>query len=231
MKKMILSLCVLAALTISCKVHNKDSNRLNKNELRLKITNELETILLKDQGIRELLNNSITPERKEQLVTEMKITAIDLEGSKKYNLMKEIDSTNLKTVESIIAKNGYPSKLIEGEKANKAVFYVLQHSQKIDQYLPLIRKAVKNGNLTKVSLALMEDRNLMYKGIEQLYGTQIKGKANKKGEWIYFIWPIKNAEFVNIRRKKAGFKQTIEEYTKEMDVEFKLYKLNEIDEL
>jgi len=68
----------------------------------------------------------------------------------------------------------------------------------------------------------------MYQGVEQIYGTQIKGQANKKGEWVYFLWPIKNADSINIRRKEAGFKQTIEEYAKEMNVEFKLYKINEL---
>jgi hypothetical protein len=41
------------------------------------------------------------------------------------------------------------------------------------------------------------------------------------------LWPIKNADSINIRRKEAGFQQTIEEYAKEMDVDL-LYKINEL---
>ncbi|MCF6279743.1 MAG: hypothetical protein L3J14_05285 [Flavobacteriaceae bacterium] len=77
----------------------------------------------------------------------------------------------------------------------------------------------------------MEDRNLMYKGIEQIYGTQIKGQSNKEGEWIYYLWPVKNIDSVNILRKNVGFEQSIEEYVKEKGVDFKLYKLNELKDL
>ena len=85
--------------------------------------------------------------------------------------------------------------------------------------------------MSKTSLALTEDRNLMYKGVEQVYGTQIKGQANKKGEWIYYLWPIKSIDSINIWRKEVGFEQTLEEYLKEMDIEFKLYKINDLKDL
>jgi hypothetical protein len=52
-------------------------------------------------------------------------------------------TVNLESVEEIINKYGYPSKSIVGEAANKTIFYVIQHSKKIDKYLPLIRKATK----------------------------------------------------------------------------------------
>lgn len=78
---------------------------------------------------------------------------------------------------------------------------------------------------------MMEDRNLMEQGLEQIYGTQIKGKANKKGEWIYFLWPIKNADSIDTWRKQVGFKKSLEEYLKDMDVEFKLYQINELNDL
>jgi hypothetical protein len=213
---------------ISCVVNKKDPSNFRQSKINIKLQQKLETILLKDQGIRELLSSNISAERKIQLLFEMEISERDLEGNKKYSLIREIDSTNLVAVERIIKKYGYPSKSIVGETPNKAIFYVIQHSKKVDEYLPLIRKATKNGNIASTSLALMEDRNLMYKGVEQIYGTQIKGQANKKGEWVYFLWPIKNADSINIRRKEAGFKLTIEEYAKEMDVEFKFYKINEL---
>jgi len=75
---------------------------------------------------------------------------------------------------------------------------------------------------------MMEDRNLMNKGLEQIYGTQIKGQSNKQGEWIYFLWPIKNADSVNIWRKEVGFKESIEEYVQDMGVEYQLYKIDEL---
>lgn len=231
MKYLKLIFLMLSFVIISCVANKKNTTHFAQSKINIDLREKLETILLKDQGIREILNGNISAERKAQLLSEMKISENDLEGNKKYSLIREIDSTNLVAVEEIINKYGYPSKSLVGEPANNAIFYVIQHSEKIDKYLPLIRKATKSGDIATTSLALMEDRNLMYKGVEQIYGTQIKGQANKKGEWVYFLWPITNPDSINIRRKEAGFSQTIEEYVKEMDVEFKLYNLNELKDL
>jgi hypothetical protein len=213
----------------SCKQGKKSNSEQIKINVELK--NKLESILLKDQGIREIVDGNLNNKRKVFLLNEMKLSETDIEGNKKFDLMSEIDSINLLETENIIKNHGYPSKSLVGEPANKAVFYVIQHSNKIEEYLPLIRKASENGDIAKTSLAMMEDRNLMNKGIEQLYGTQIKGQANKKGEWIYFLWPIKNADSINIWRKEIGFKQNVEEYVKEMGVEFRLYQINELSDL
>lgn len=213
----------------SCNENNKASSEQVKINVDLK--DKLETIYLKDQGIRKIVSGNLPDKRKNELLTAMNINESDIEGNKIYDLIRKIDSTNLLEVESIIKKYGYPSKSLVGKPANKAVFYVIQHSNKVDEYLPLIRKATKNGDIEKTSLAKMEDRNLMYKGVEQIYGTQIKGQLNKKGEWIYYLWPIKNVSSVNILRKSVGFKQSIEEYVKEKGVDFKLYKLNELKDL
>jgi hypothetical protein len=222
---------MLSIVFISCAVNKNDNPNFEQSKINVELREKLETILLKDQGIREILGGNLSAERKAKLLTDMNLNETDIEGNKKYIVVREIDSTNLLEIESIIKDYGYPSKSLVGEPANNTIFYVIQHSKKIDEYLPLIRKATKNGDIAKASLAMMEDRNLMYKGIEQIYGTQIKGQTNKKGEWIYFLWPIKNADSINIWRKEAGFKQTIEEYVKDMDVEFKLYKMNELNDI
>lgn len=213
----------------SCKGKNETNSE--NFSINIELKNKLETILLKDQGIREIVNGNLSDERKTELLTKLNLKETDIKGNKKFLLMNRIDSLNLLEVENIIKNYGYPSKSLVGKPANKAVFYVIQHSEKIEKYLPLIRKAAENGDISKTSLALTEDRNLMYKGLEQIYGTQIKGKANKNGEWIYFLWPIKNIDSINIWRKEVGFEQNIEEYLIEMDVEFKLYKINELKDL
>lgn len=222
---------MLSIILISCIVNKKSNVNFGQSKLNIELREKLEAILLKDQGIREILDGNLSAERKVKLLADMDLTETDIEGNKKYSLVRQIDSTNLLEIDSIIKIYGYPSKSLVGEPANNAVFYVIQHSEKIEEYLHLIRKATENGDIAKTSLAMMEDRNLMYKGVEQIYGTQIKGKANKKGEWIYFLWPIKNADSINIWRKEAGFKQSIEEYVKDMDVEFKIYKMNELTDI
>lgn len=221
---------VLMISFISCKKQDvKDHS--DHVEMNMDLKNELETILIKDQGIRELVNGNVSDERKAELLVQMQINESDIEGIKRFELMQQIDSINLAKIEKIIAEYGYPGKSLVGEPANKAALYVIQHSKQIGTYLPLIRKASAAGDIAQTSLAMMEDRNLMEQGQEQIYGTQIKGKANKQGAWIYFLWPVKNTDSVNLRRKEVGFDQSLEEYLKSIDVEFQLYTLNEVNEL
>ena len=176
----ILSLLLIIIFT-SCKENKKTKINSKTNEIDVELKEKPENILLKDQGIREIVNGNLSDKRETELLSALNLNKTDIEGNKRFDLMREIDSINLFETEKIIKKYGYPSKSLVGESVNKAVYYVIQHSNKIDEYLPLIRKASENGDITKTSLALMEDRNLMYKGLEQIYGTQIKGQANKNG--------------------------------------------------
>ena len=82
-------------------------------------------------------------------------------------------------------------------------------------------------------VAMMQDRLLMYQEKEQIYGTQgsgreiINSETNKK-EWFSFIWPIKNPKSINVLRKSVGFKTTIEEYAKVLDIDYKVITLKEV---
>lgn len=230
MKQQVNFLMVIIIITfISCGDSKKLDSENAKMDVELK--NQLELILLRDQGIREILKGSLSSEKKDELLKKIGYDRKYLIGNKKFEVLQEIDSTNLYLVERIIAKYGYPSKSLVGEPANEAIYYVIQHSDKIDKYLPLIRKAAENNDISKKLLAMMEDRNLMYKGVEQIYGSQIKGKINSQGNWNTFLWPLKNSDSVNSWRKKVGFEQSLEEYIKSRGVEYRLYTIKEIKEL
>lgn len=214
----------------SCKKVSEETKKSkNKIQVNTELKEKLEYILTLDQGIRQLLQENISEEKKDELITKMglskKIVETDI-----YSLMKEVDSTNLIEIEKIIKEFGYPNKELVGEPANETVFYVIQHSDKIEQYLPIIRKAAKNGDISMRKLAMMEDRHLMDKGKEQIYGTQIRGQKDKNGNWIYFVWPIKKPDSINLIREKIGL-GNIEEYAKGLDVEYKVLTLEEINEL
>ncbi len=178
-----------------------------------------------------MINGSYTEIRESELLQKMGLSKKDIEGDKKFHLMQKIDSINSTEVERIINAHGYPSKSLIGEPANMAIFYVIQHSNNIKKYLTLIKKAVERGDVPKTSFAMMEDRSLMQDGKEQIYGTQIKGQASKDGKWIYFFWPIKNKDSVGVWRKRVGFKKSLKDYLKEMDVEYKFYSLDDLDSL
>ncbi|WP_420147881.1 DUF6624 domain-containing protein [Spirosoma sp.] len=124
----------------------------------------------------------------------------------------KIDTSNLNRVEVILKQHGYPGKTLVGKPTNEAVFYIIQHSNKIPDYLPLIKKAAEADELPFSLYAMMLDRSLMYEGKPQLYGTQVSCRQLiKTKQSRCFVWPIAEAESVNERRKKAGFELSVEE--------------------
>jgi hypothetical protein len=149
-------------------------------------------------------------------------------------LIPLVDSLNLVRVEQIIKKYGYPGLSLVGQETNEAAFYVIQHSEKIDKYLPIIKKASDKKELSFKLYAMMLDRSLMYNGKEQIYGTQIKGFKMKnsetgKEEFKMEVWPIRNAKNVDRLRKKVGFRMTVAEYAKENGVTYRELTIAEIN--
>jgi hypothetical protein len=120
-----------------------------------------------------------------------------------------------------------------GTPTNEAAFYVIQHSQNIDKYLPVIKEAADKKELPFKLYAMMLDRSLMDNGKEQIYGTQgigfqITNPQTGKKESKMIIWPIKNSTTVNKKRKKAGFDQTVEDNAKRLGIDYKALTLQEV---
>jgi hypothetical protein len=110
---------------------------------------------------------------------------------------------------------------------------VIQHSDKIPEYIDLMKEAGSKDELPFSLVAMMEDRYLKDKGEEQVYGTQGFSQGHGEDE-IKFIWPIQDAENVNKRREEAGFSETEEEYAKNLfgdDFEYKNYTLEEVKKM
>ncbi|MEM9678924.1 MAG: BT_3928 family protein [Bacteroidota bacterium] len=146
----------------------------------------------------------------------------------------EIDSSNMKFVKAIIEQKGYPGKSLVGEPTNTAAWYVIQHSNSIQEFLPLIKEAAANGELPKRLAAMMEDRYLMEQGKEQIYGTQGGSYGINSDNPTSFIWPIKDPENVNKLRLEAGFLDTVEENAKRIfgdDFEFRNYTIEEVNKI
>lgn len=189
------------------------------------LKNELNSIRNSDQNLRKLYTN-ISNEKRIEILSQLNITEEEFK-LRDGEIMKEYDSINLNKVKTIISKYGYPSKEIVGNDLSNVVWLVIQHSdlKTIEKYFPLIKKANKKGDLENKYVALMQDRMLMYQGKEQIYGTQIAGriffnpKTNEELGFKYFIWPLKDKSKVNEMRKSVGFKDTIEELAKSMDIE------------
>lgn len=189
---------------------------------------QLDSVMVLDQKYREILTSLMDPAKADAAAKPMNMTAQQA-SSHYWKLQNAVDSSNVLFIEAVIAKYGYPGKSLVGDPASESAWYVIQHSKKIDQYIPLIKKAADTHELRFDLYAMMLDRYLMNKNQEQVYGTQAtmrKLKNSDKMEW--FIWPIKDPETVNQRRKEAGFPQTVEENAKRLGVEYKVMKLADV---
>jgi len=194
---------------------------------------ELDQIYYSDQKLRELFT-PINDSKKKEILSEFGYTMEDFirEG---WGIVEKQDSLNLNKIEEIIGKYGYPGKSLVGEPTNKSAYYVIQHSEKIEEYFPLIKEAGDRGEIPIRLVAMMQDRLLVNQGKEQIYGTQIQGmmiynEESKREEWFSFLWPVADPEKVNEYRKEVGL-TTLEEYVESMGLKFKLYTLEEIQEM
>lgn len=216
------AIAFLFLILFSCK-------KVEKTSINLELKKELSEIEFRDQALRFITDQ--TPNDSLDLIAKrIKVDPTYFKNNYK-SVSVSLDGENIKRVEEIIAKYGYPGKALVGTPENRAAWIVIQHSspQVIQKYLPMLREAVKNGDLDRQSLALTEDRNLMYQGKKQIYGSQFF-EANGKPAF----WPIENSEKVNELRKEAGFVQTIEEYSKDLygkDFQYKIYTLEEVKKL
>ncbi|EAR14771.1 BT_3928 family protein [Robiginitalea biformata] len=142
-----------------------------------------------------------------------------------WGLQMEIDSSNIAWIDSVIAVNGYPGKSQVGGETSKAAWYVIQHSNRIDEFLPQIEGAARAGELPFRLYAMMLDRQLMRQGEPQIYGTQ--GTSFYMGsppEKVDMIWPVAQPGKVDSLRKAAGFDQPLEDYGRELFGEDFVYR-------
>jgi hypothetical protein len=126
-----------------------------------------------------------------------------------WNFIYEKDSINLIKVKFILNKYGWLGSDIVGEQGNTTLFLVIQHADLVTQenYLPMMRIAVKNGKAKGSSLALLEDRVALREGKKQIYGSQIvRDEATQKS----YVSPLEDPENVDKRRAEVGLEPLAE---------------------
>lgn len=196
---------------------------------------ELDSIYVLDQHYRELIGAAGTPRGADSVARRLGKTSAEL-SSYLIAQMLATDSSNMRRVARIIRVHGYPGKVLVGAPANEAAFYVIQHSNAIPRYLPLVKQAAETGELPFRLYAMMLDRQLMYEGKEQVYGTQgrfytVLNPDTGQSESVKVIWPIKDAAGVNARRHQAGFDQTVEENAQRLGISYRPLTLAEVNKL
>ncbi len=201
--------------TIVQKLHYNDLSELKIPELPEgarylePLKKSLDSIQLLDQKYR---SNNMTPE----------------DMGKQWQL----DQQNMAYIDSVMARYGYPGKSLVGDPTNLAAWYVIQHSDRIDEFLPQIEIAAATGELPFGLYAAMLDRSLSNQGLPQRYGTQAMTYFWGTPEEVSLIWPIEDPGRVNERRKEAGYSQTVEEYALDIldGAPYREYTLEEVRE-
>jgi hypothetical protein len=175
------------------------------------LVRELDTIFHNDQDSRLLIE-----------ADEKKYGPSSKEVTERWKEIIKKDSINLAEVEAILDKYGWLSRDVIGNKGTTTLFLVIQHGgmRDRDKYLPMMREAVKKGNLFPGGLALVEDRSALEHGKKQIYGSQI---AYDKKTGKYFVSPIEDEVNVDKRRAEVGL-EPLETYVKNWDIDYKLPK-------
>ena len=147
----------------------------HQEKLNTELKKELDSIYNIDQTFREILNDN--SDKTIRFLKEQGYTLEEFQKNSWLIIIKH-DKLNLKRIEKIIDKYGYPSIQLVGKPTNKAVWFVIQHSDKeiIEKYFPLIERAGKKNDIPMTLVAMMQDRLLMYQEKEQIYGTQGSGR-------------------------------------------------------
>ncbi|MFD3003634.1 DUF6624 domain-containing protein [Pontibacter toksunensis] len=176
---------------------------LTKADTRLNnpLVQQLDTIFREDQKYR--------------LMVDSVAKAYGFESKEMQSLwhkMAAVDSMNLIKVKEILDKHGWLGAQEVGQQGNTTLFLVIQHADPATQaeYLPMMREAVKKGDASAGSLALLEDRVALGQGKKQIYGSQI-GRDPESGE--HYVLPLEDPENVDKRRAAVGL-QPLAEYVK-----------------
>jgi hypothetical protein len=216
MKYFLLLICLLAlpACTYAQRVANP----------RLK--HELDSLYRLDQLYRKAMFADKKQHVVDSLATALHLPVTEVQ-QKLVSLMQAADSSDMRRVRAIIQRYGYPGKTLVGTPTNKAAFYVIQHSNSIPRYLPLIKQAADKGELPFRLYAMMLDRHLINMGKPQLYGTQGFGYNGQPP----FIWPIEDPAHVNERRQKAGFDLSVEQDAQRMNIPYHVLTIEQVRQM
>jgi len=169
------------------------------------IADSLETVYKEDQALRQIIN-----------CAQEKFAKDSISLNYFNQLIESQDSANLAFVKSVIQKYGWLGISKIGDKANRTLWLVIQHSplEIQEKYLVIIKASVDKGETRASSYAFLQDRILMRRGEKQLYGTQVI-EITETGE--NKVYPIQDPSNVDKRRAEIGF-EPIEEYLKSMNV-------------
>ncbi|RZK61146.1 MAG: hypothetical protein EOO59_05780 [Hymenobacter sp.] len=188
-----------------------------------RLRHELDSIRRQDQRYRRMMAR-LREGRADSLAAALAVPASQV-SAYAAAAMQRADSSNLRRVEEIIWRYGYPGQTLVGRPTNEVAWRVLQHSTKIPQYLIWVKGAAEAGEIPFRLYAEMLDRKLMDDDQEQVYGTQWAGYTvldheTGKQHTIGLIWPIRDPQRVDKRRREAGFATSLAESSDKLGIPY-----------
>jgi hypothetical protein len=114
---------------------------------------------------------------------------------------------NTERLKVIITRYGWPGRSMVGEKAARAAFTIVQHSDHDRVFqrmcLPLLKAVAKEGEIEPWEIAFLTDRLLVAEGKKQIYGTQFDPCEHSKND-PDTPCAIEDPDNVDQRRKEMG---------------------------
>ena len=177
---------IVALCCLSSAVHGAESDLAA-------VRAELVEMGKKDQAIRERSDAAFSPEDLRNPPPRL------LAYIKEQN---DIDAANLRQLEGIVAKHGWPGSREFGSEASGAAWLILQHAplESQEKYLPALQRAAVVGDARSADVAMLEDRICVRTGRKQKYGTQIVSNANGEPE----VSPVESPDNLAALRKSVG---------------------------
>ncbi|MCT4664972.1 MAG: hypothetical protein N4A45_07030 [Flavobacteriales bacterium] len=125
------------------------------------------------------------------------------EVSEALEQIRSTDSLNFEIVSEILDRKGWQPQKRIGLKGSHTLYTTILETKLENQlkYLPMIREAYKEGNVSSTQLSFIEDQVALKQRNKQIYGSQL-GRDSITGK--PFLLPVEDPENVNKRRHEIG---------------------------
>jgi len=190
---------------------------IDESRFKTELLPTLDTIYKEDQSYRRKFLELTTDKAPQKAIDSIR------------SIVRQKDSINLIKVNKILNQYGWLGPQDVGMNGSQALFLVIQHADLKTQqkYLPMIKKAEKEGKTLSSNLAILQDRIAMREGKKQIYGSQ---GFKDKTTGISYIYPMINPDKLDKRRKSMGL-QPMKEYNEGWNVNEYKKKLPEIEKI
>lgn len=113
-----------------------------------------------------------------------------------------LDAAHEAALRDIIGRKGWPDIAMVGKPAAQAAWLVAQHGtpEFLKLCLPYMKASAEQGQMPWSAVALSIDRDLMYDGKPQRYGSQFRSGADGKN----YMYQVEDEAHLDQRRAQVG---------------------------